>query len=556
MRTLRIRQLKLRPDHLPGDLENAILRKLHLRSAERLSWEIAKCSLDARKKPDLYYVYTVDVSFQTDSEASRVLKRCRHDPNVTDEIPPVYRFPFPEKLPERSGLRPVIAGAGPAGLFCGLMLARSGLRPVIIERGEPVEDRKKTVEHFWETGVLDPESNVQFGEGGAGTFSDGKLNTSIRDREGLISYILEIFRWAGAPEDILYSAHPHVGTDILGKVVVRIRNEIIEKGGTILFSHKLTDISAPQVDADGPESADRIFDLTIEDLDREKTVRLRTDILVLALGHSARDTFFMLARKNLPMSAKAFAVGVRVQHPQKLIDDALYGADCPYELPAASYKLTESVDGRGVYSFCMCPGGYIVNASSEEGRLAVNGMSLHSRSSGYANSAVVVTVSPQQYAEGHDDDPLCGIRFQRELERKAFLAANGAIPVQTFSDFCRKAGGPDPTVMDEPEIHPCVKGRWAYADVRHILPDNIAGIIEEGMLRFDGRISGFAGESTLLCGLESRTSSPVRIQRGEDCMCLGFPGIYPCGEGAGYAGGIVSAAADGIRVAASIVKDL
>ena len=496
-------------------------------------------------------------------------------------------------------LRPVIVGTGPAGLFCGLSLARAGLRPILIERGQSVLQRTEAVARFWEGGRLNPESNVQFGEGGAGTFSDGKLNTGVKDTFGRIRFVLETFVEAGADPEILYSYKPHIGTDVLREAVAHIRDEIIARGGEVRFSEKLISVR-PAGKAAGRGERE-IWEIVTERQQPDKEpetlkTHLVTDVLVLAVGHSARDTFRMLYDTGLSMTPKAFAVGLRIQHPQGMIDRALYGAGCPYEMPPAPYKLTHRLpDGRGVYSFCMCPGGYVVNASSEEGLLAVNGMSNHDRGSGFANSAIVVTVSPQdirgylsEIRKEHPDilsdnrlnpELFAGIEFQRRLERAAFLAGRGTIPVQTFGAY-REAGkraetSPDaahsaqaasgltfpgrplcsPKSMAETEAWkagPKFRGQYAAADVRSILPEQVAGAIEEGILAWDRQIHGFADPSALLAGVESRTSSPIRIGRGEDLQAIHFPGIYPCGEGAGYAGGITSAAVDGLRVAEAI----
>ena len=464
----------------------------------------------------------------------------------------------------------VIIGSGPAGLFCALTLSRAGFCPLVIERGEPVEERVQAVQRFWDGGALDPNCNVQFGEGGAGTFSDGKLNTSIKDSSGRIAFVLRTFVEAGADSQILYSYKPHIGTDVLQKVVRNIRQEIIANGGTFLFSHLVEDISehAPacrsvqRSEGEVHESiwkkdiSDNGQELHVQDLHVQK-IHIRdlktgevkiipTQIVIAALGHSARDTFRMLYDHGYEMTPKAFAVGVRVQHPQKLIDDAMYGEDCPYEMPASPYKVTCKLeDGGGVYSFCMCPGGYVVNASSEEGRLAVNGMSYHDRDSTNANSAIVVTVSPEQY---HAQDALSGIAFQQDLEEKAFQAGEGRIPTQTLGDFLARR-----KTTEFGSIKPVTKGECTPADIRGVFPDYINRSIEEGMRHFDRIIPGFAQDDVLLSAVESRTSSPVRIERGEDLTAIGHPCFYPCGEGAGYAGGITSAAVDGMRVAEAIV---
>ena len=519
-------------------------------------------------------VFTVDVMLNDPGREQKILGRNR-DRNVIRAQEVRYALPSAgtghiRKAESGSGdtlcgqmetLRPVIVGTGPAGLFCGLSLARAGLRPILIERGQSVLQRTEAVARFWEGGI---------GEGGAGTFSDGKLNTGVKDAFGRIRFVLETFVEAGADPEILYSYKPHIGTDVLRGAVAHIRDEIIARGGEVRFSEKLISVK-PAGKAAG-RSDREIWEVVTERQQRDREpetlkTHLLTDVLVLAVGHSARDTFRMLYDTGLSMTSKAFAVGLRIQHPQGMIDRALYGAECPYEMPPAPYKLTHRLpDGRGVYSFCMCPGGYVVNASSEEGLLAVNGMSNHDRGSGFANSAIVVTVSPQDIRgylsdirkehpdilSGSRPDPelFAGVEFQRRLERAAFLAGRGAIPVQTFGAYRESLRSPESMAEAEAwKAGPKFRGQYAAADVRSILPEQIAGAIEEGILAWDRQIHGFADPSALLAGVESRTSSPIRIERGEDLQALHFPGIYPCGEGAGYAGGITSAAVDGLRVA-------
>ena len=537
---IRITQIKCPPGHTEGDLEKKIRKILHLKETDRIRWEIVRQSVDARKKPDIFYVYVVDVILPFGVPEKKILNRCRNDRNVSVPHVPVYQFPSPGTKPLLH--RPVIVGSGPAGLFCALLLAEHGYRPILLERGMDVDSRKKAVEQFWAGGPLDPETNVQFGEGGAGTFSDGKLNSVIKDPIGRVGFVLKTFVKMGADEDILYSYKPHIGTDRLTDVVRNMRGRIISCGGEVLFRHCLTDLSAVNQED---------YRLTITAPSGEKTMTTR--LLVLATGHSARDTIRMLSRKNIPMKAKPFAVGVRVQHTQKMINEAMYGPDYPEVMPAAPYKLTCNLEKGSVYSFCMCPGGYVVDASSEAGRLAVNGMSLHSRDGVNANSAIVVSVSPEQCTfdaeKGEVCSPLDGIAFQEELERRAFEAGGGSIPTQRYGDFL--AGRPS---LAPGSISPQMRGSFRMTDLRDIFPERICSCLKEGMASFGKIIPGFDQEDTLMSAVESRTSSPVRIERDENLQIPGFDGIFPCGEGAGYAGGITSAAVDGMRTAEVIAR--
>lgn len=520
---LRINQLKLPVEHTAEQMEKKLLKTLGIRKEELLSFRIRRRSLDARRKPALFYVYMVDLEVK--NEAS-LLRRCKGKVQKVTE----KGYQFPEPGEEVLNDRPVIVGSGPAGLFCAYLLARKGYCPVVLERGASVQERKADVERFWETGVLDPASNVQFGEGGAGTFSDGKLNTLVKDSCGRNRFVLETFAAFGAPEEILYEQKPHIGTDVLIDVVSRMRQSIIDMGGEFHFHTQVTDV------LEGSHS-----------LEINGETQMSAGVAVFAIGHSARDTFQMLYDRKLDMEAKSFAVGVRAEHPQKLIDESQYGRPERRNLPAAAYKLTEKLDnGRGVYTFCMCPGGYVVNASSEEGRLAVNGMSYHDRAGENANSAVIVTVGPEDF-EG--DHPLSGVAFQRTLEERAWAAGQGKVPVQRFADF--KADQP---TVSFGKIKPNIKGQYALGNVRNIFPDEIAQSIQDGISAMDRKIHGFAGNDVLLSGVESRTSSPVRILRNEEFACGRIPWLYPCGEGAGYAGGITSAAMDGMKVAEAIIR--
>ncbi|HBN57389.1 MAG TPA: FAD-dependent oxidoreductase [Lachnospiraceae bacterium] len=525
---VRIQQLKMPLTHTKEELRDKILKILRIREEELIRYEKVKQSLDARGK-ELKYVYIIDAEVKREGAVlKRGGKQIAKAPDVR------YRFPKPQG--KRMEHRPVIVGTGPAGLFCGLMLARAGYAPVLLERGQCVEKRAHLVERFWETGILDTGSNVQFGEGGAGTFSDGKLNTLVKDVSGRNRKVLEIFVEAGAPEEILYVNRPHLGTDLLKGIVTRIREEILRLGGEVRFGCQVTDLKTEEGAVTG---------VIVKTEDGKENI-LETRLVVLAVGHSARDTFSMLKAHHVLMEPKSFAVGVRMEHPQEMINRTQYGEDYPSFLPSAAYKVTRQVGaGRGVYSFCMCPGGYVVNASSEEGLLAVNGMSYQARDGQNANSAMVVTVTPADFG---GQDVLAGVEFQRKLERAAFAAAGGKVPVQLFGDFCQ--GRVSAALGD---VIPCIKGAYALSNVREIFPPNLSAALTEGIRGCGALIKGFDRADAVLSGVESRTSSPVRILRGPSFESS-IRGLYPCGEGAGYAGGITSAAIDGLKIAEAIAK--
>lgn len=530
---IRIGAIKLNPDHTKQDLLRKAAKSLRISEADILCYEIRKQSIDGRKKPLIQYVYTVDVQVANEN---RVLQKAK-DTGATLAQDKKYAFPIHGNT--KLTHRPVMIGCGPAGLFCAYILAEHGFCPVVYERGASVEERVKDIEQFWETGVLNPESNVQFGEGGAGTFSDGKLNTMVKDVMGRNRKVLEIFVENGAPEDILFVNKPHIGTDILITVIKNMRERIIAWGGEIHFHSRFVDFELEN---------QRLKSITVmknRDETREEK-KVPANVAVLAIGHSARDTFEMLYHKQIEIQAKSFAVGVRVEHPQSLINMSQYGAETVKGLPNAAYKVTaNSENGRGVYSFCMCPGGYVVNASSESGLLAVNGMSYRARDGKNANSAIIVPVTPEDFGSEH---PLAGITFQRSLEKAAYELGAGAIPVQRFEDFCKNQ-----ITRTLGEIRPQQKGAYKLSNVRSIFPEELAETIEHGIKSFDRQIQGFANPDTILSGVESRTSSPVRILRNDEKQ-IENTGIYPCGEGAGYAGGIMSAAMDGLKVAESIAE--
>ena len=533
---IRINQMKLNIEHTSDDFERKILKTLCIKKEELQGFQIRKQSIDARKKPDLYYVYSVDVQVRDEAKVKKTVKNNQIQFQVK---PDSYHF----EVKGTKGLahRPVIIGTGPAGLFCGYMLAAHGYQPILLERGADVDQRTKDVEAFWKNGKLNLSSNVQFGEGGAGTFSDGKLNTLVKDKFGRNHEVLRIFAEHGAPESITYESKPHIGTDVLSAVVKEMRKYICAHGGEVRFHSQVTDI---QTHSDSGQKILR--KLKIYDSQKQETYLLDTDLAVFAIGHSARDTFSMLYQHGLPMQPKAFAVGVRIEHPQEMINQDQYGKNYPSFLPAAPYKLTTNLDnGRGVYTFCMCPGGYVVNASSEEHRLAVNGMSYSRRDSQNANTAVIVTVSPDDFGSDH---PLAGVEFQRKLEEAAYLEGNGKVPVQLFGDFCENR----PSVQLG-TVTPHIKGMYQLANVRNIFPEFIAESLTEGIQIFDHKLPGYARCDAVISGVESRTSSPVRLIRDQSLQSE-IRGIYPCGEGAGYAGGITSAAMDGIKAAEMIAS--
>ncbi len=546
---LRVNQVKVRIPHGDGQLRRKTAELLKVSVGDLGELRIVRQSVDARKKPELFYTYTVDVAVKNEE---KVLARFGEKESRICR-PPDTRYHFPIPGEKRLKAPIVIAGMGPAGLFCGYFLAVHGYRPILLERGSCVEKRIRDVEQFWETGILKPDSNVQFGEGGAGTFSDGKLNTLVKDKDGRNAAVLETFVKFGARQSICYEAKPHIGTDVLSGIISRMREEIIRLGGEVRFESRVTEVLA----RNGHVSGVRINGKEIQPCGQ----------LVLAIGHSARDTFEMLYDKQIPMESKAFAVGFRVEHPQRMINESQYGVAVPGETGAASYKVTAKAEnGRSVYSFCMCPGGYVVNASSEEGHTAVNGMSYSGRNGLKANSAIIVSVTPKDFGSLH---PLAGIAFQRELERRAWEAGQGKIPVQSYGAFraevrkeCGRAGTESKTQTDisvktwaeaDTSGLPACKGQYTMASLSHILPKECNEAFLDGMEAFGKQISGFDRPDSLLLGVESRTSSPVRILRDESLQSS-LRGLYPCGEGAGYAGGITSAAMDGIRVAEQIAS--
>ncbi len=624
---IKIEQIKLPVTHTEEELEKAIERRLGRKVGRNDlgdRWRILRKSLDCRKKPELFYIYSIGVFVDKKTEAEIRRRKKAERLIFTEET--VYRLPVETGIgvrelagnirerelldrtetirieSEKAGnagaerLRPVIVGDGPAGLFCAYILTLSGFRPVVFERGEDIDSRTERVKAFWEGGELSPESNVQFGEGGAGTFSDGKLNSGIKDKAGRIAFVLETFVKSGAKHEIIYDSKPHIGTDELRKIIKNMRLFMERRGCEFRFNSKVTDI----IIEDGSVSG------VVYEAEDEKRSEFQSDTVVLAIGHSSRDTLEMLYEKKIKMDQKDFAMGFRVMHPQELIDKAQYGEEnlgsrAPAEqsvadditgsfkegvtdalgLPASDYKLAVTTSGgERVYSFCMCPGGYVVNASSEKSRLCVNGMSYADRASGEANSAIVAAFTKEDYGSDH---PLSGMYLQRKIEEKAYKLGNGKIPIQRFVDFRdgiigqktlahdedRTVDGKDSITEIEDEainVHGLhvpaddvsirelrIKGDYEEADLRGIFTDKVNLAIIEAVEAFDRTIKGFAGKEAVFAGVESRTSSPVRIERDEESFMGSIKGLYPCGEGAGYAGGIMSAAVDGIKTAEHVI---
>jgi len=524
---IRIREISLPPEHNISQLSFEAAQALRISASKIRRLTIVRRSVDARKKPDVRIVYTVDVA--VDGNENKILKQsgCKRASLANDKY---YKIIKCDKNPTH---RPVVVGFGPAGMFAGLVLAMAGLRPLVLERGEDAASRHRKVQEFWETGELDPSSNVQFGEGGAGTFSDGKLNTGVNNPR--IGWILEQFVKAGARENILFDAKPHVGTDVLLTVVQNLRQRIISLGGEVRFNAQVTGIA---------QENGAIAGLVVND---QETIPC--DHAVFAVGHSARDTFSYLQKIGVPLEAKPFAMGVRIEHHQEMIDNAQYGAHNPV-LPPADYKLVKHLEDETVYTFCMCPGGYVVAAASEIGGVVTNGMSYADREGENANAALLVTLNPKDFPS---DDPLAGMYWQQEIEQKAYAVGGGNYhaPAQTVGDFLQ--GKPSESAGSvTPTYQPGVK----WCDLHEVLPAKITGALKEALPQLDGNLKGFAHPDSVLTAPETRSSSPVRIVRDETRQSVGLRGLYPAGEGAGYAGGIMSAAIDGIQCAEALIMNL
>lgn len=531
---IRIQNIKLNLDYTELDLKKAVGMKLHVPFEKIKEIRIRKRSVDARKKDRILFLFTLDVKAENEK---KILQKCRNEKDISPVQDQKYKIRI---CHSQNKQRPVVVGFGPAGMFCAYVLAKAGLRPVILERGCPVEERTEHVQNFKTSGILNPESNIQFGEGGAGTFSDGKLNTGIRDER--IRFILETFVQCGASEEILWQAKPHIGTDYLIQVVKNFRKLLLTLGCEIFYHAKCIDFTT--------DKNQNLKSLIYSQ--NGQTHEIFTDHAVFALGHSARDTLEMLYHKKIMLTQKAFAMGVRIEHLQKEINKALYGKFWNHPaLGAADYKLAVHLrNGRSLYTFCMCPGGEVVPASSESGHLAVNGMSCFARNGKNANSALLVGIQPDDFGSEH---ALAGMYLQREIEKKAFLAAGGnyAAPVICVGDFLKHQNS-----RQFGRIQPSYQPGTAFVSPDAYLPAFLCETLRLGIPEMEKRIKGFAAPDAVLTGVESRSSSPVRICRDETFQSVGFPGIYPCGEGAGYAGGITSAAVDGIKCAEAVIFQL
>jgi len=533
---IRLTELRLPIDHAPEDLEAAICKKLAILAKDLIRYEVFKRSYDARKNNVLSFIYTLDLSVK-DEEA--VLKRLAHDPHIRLSPDTRYHFVahFDSHIKPQSALRPVVIGFGPCGIFAALTLAQMGLKPIVLERGKPVRERTQDTWGLWRKKILNPESNVQFGEGGAGTFSDGKLWSQVKDPKFHGRKVLQEFVKAGAPEEILYVSKPHIGTFRLVGVVEKMRKEIIELGGEVRFGQKVTGFE--------------ISNHALQGIHLESGDFLEADHVVLALGHSARDTFATLHDAGVYMEAKPFSVGFRIEHPQSLIDRTRLGPHAGNPLiGAADYKLVHHAkNGRSVYSFCMCPGGTVVAATSESNRVVTNGMSQYSRNERNANAGIVVGITPDDYPGG----PLAGIEFQRQIESKAFTlgGSNYEAPGQLVGDFLQGK-----TSTEFGSVIPSYKPGVHLTDLAESLPAYAIEAIREAIPAFEKKIKGFSMHDAVLTGVETRTSSPLQIKRGPNYQSINTQGLYPAGEGAGYAGGIMSAGIDGIKVAEAIALDL
>lgn len=525
---IRVNNIHLSLDYDDKSVRKAVAQQLRIEEKSIKSCKIFRRSVDARKKDNIYFLTTVDAELNINEE--KVCKKCGNA-----QIARKYEY---NQMKFGNAPSPIVVGAGPAGLFAALILARSGAKPILIERGRDVDRRTADVNRFWTSGKLDITSNVQFGEGGAGTFSDGKLNSGTKDIRQ--RKVLEEFVSHGAPDEILYNAKPHIGTDMLKGTIKNIRNEIIELGGMVMFETKLVSMAF---------SDNKLKSITVETANGDEIIE--TDNVILAIGHSARDTFEMLYDLKLPIEAKPFSVGARIEHLREKVDKAQYGRFAGNKkLGSANYKLSTHLDnGRGVYTFCMCPGGKVVNASSEENRLCTNGMSEFARDADNSNSALLVGINPDDYESDH---PLAGMYLQRKLESKAFVAGgeNYNAPIQRVDDFLNNRKS---THLGD--VKPSIGPNYEFSNLNEILPEYVSTSMAQGIVKMGRMLHGFDDGDAVLTGVESRSSSPVRIMRKTDTLeSVLIEGLYPCGEGAGYAGGIISAAVDGIKCAEKIIE--
>lgn len=524
---IRVSNIKIYEDLQDSEIIKIICKKYKMQINNISEWHISKKSIDARKKDNVHYTYSVDIEIKNEEKFLKY-----SDISLAKKI----EFPTIEQNLDKN-INPVIVGAGPSGLFSALTFVENGYKPIVIEQGECVEKRKETVGNYVSTGVLNVHSNVQFGEGGAGTFSDGKLNSGISSP--YCRKILEEFVRFGAPEQILYMTKPHIGTDNLIKIIKNMREYIISKGGKFLFNTKFVDFKSEN---------NKISEVSVLNLDTNQTEQIKANVLILAVGHSSRETFKKIYEKGLLLEPKNFSVGVRIEHLQSEINESQYGTVTKLQLPSADYKLAyHSSSGRSCYTFCMCPGGVVMPSSSEKNTIVTNGMSYFARDGKNSNSALLVNVMPSDFSS---DNPLAGIDFQKDLEEKAFVlgGSNYYAPIQRFEDFENNVkstfiGGVEPTY----------KPGVTLSNLNEIMPDFVAQTLKEGIRYFDTKLHGFANPDSILTGMETRSSSPVRILRNENFVS-NIDGIYPCGEGAGYAGGIMSAGVDGIKCAIAAMK--
>lgn len=524
---IRISNIKIYEDISNEEVFNLVIKKYKMIKENINEWHISKKSVDARKKDDVHYSYSIDIEIKNEEKFLKDKNISKIQPTSSPEI----------QLNMNKSIKPVIVGAGPAGLFAALTFVQNGYKPIIIEQGQTVEERTKSVDNFINNGILNTNSNVQFGEGGAGTFSDGKLTSGINSP--YCKKVLQEFVNFGAPEQILYLTKPHIGTDNLINIIKNIREYIISKGGQFLFNAKFIDFETVN---------NNVSKISVLHLDNNSVETIEANVLILAIGHSSRDTFKKIYEKGLFLEPKNFSVGVRIEHLQSEINKAQYGTITKLKLPSADYKLAyHSPSGRSCYTFCMCPGGVVMPSSSEQNTIVTNGMSYFARDGKNANSAVLVNVMPSDF---DNNSPLAGIDFQKNLEEKSFIlgGSNYFAPVQRFEDF-------DKNIKSEfiGSVNPSYKPGYTLSNLNDIMPEFVSDTLKEGIKYFDTKLHGFANPDSILTGMETRSSSPVRILRNENFIS-NVGGIYPCGEGAGYAGGIMSAAVDGIKCAIAAIE--